>query len=141
MVMEEPLCGITIKSFPLLVFCLLFILIIELLLLKFFNRKAQLHRNFLGDGLANNGNSNPLCGKYDLEIGEIRSFYCDMFGRYVNIIRAGLMYLAEVIVNPETTGSSKYTGNQRNRLETQARADTSQRHVSCADTPLKQTPP
>ena len=77
---------------------------------------------FLGDSLANEGNSNPLCGKYDLETGEIRSFYCDMFGRYVSIIRAGLMYLAEVIINPETTGSLDYTTDNKKRLETNTKA-------------------
>ena len=35
----------------------------------------------------------------------MKSFYCDMFGRYVNIKRAGTLDVAEVIINPETTGS------------------------------------
>ena len=34
----------------------------------------------------------------------MRSFYCDMFGRYVNINCAGHMYVGEIIINPETTG-------------------------------------
>ena len=42
-------------------------------------------------------------------LGEMRSFYCDMFGLHLYLILAGsgAIQVAEVIVNPETTGIAK----------------------------------
>ena len=58
----------------------------------------------LGDSIKNDGNSNPLCVTDSMDTGEIRSFYCDMFGRYINLRRAVILAVAEIIINPETTG-------------------------------------
>ena len=71
------------------------------LLFKKYTKQVPL---VLGDDVGNDGNSNPLCVKSGLDVGEIKSLYCDMFGRYVNIKRDRQLYVAEVIVNPETTG-------------------------------------
>ena len=63
-----------------------------------------------GRSLENNGNSNHLCGVSDLYINEIKSHYCDVIGRYVNVERirkdeaSFILELGEVVVNPETTG-------------------------------------
>ena len=61
---------------------------------------------FSGSNLKNYGNENFLCAHASLTTGEIRSFYCDMFGRYVNIVRATseTLDITDIIVNPETTG-------------------------------------
>ena len=63
-----------------------------------------------GRSLENNGNSNHLCGVFDLYTNEIKSHYCDVIGRYVNVqsIRKDegtySLELGEIVVNPETTG-------------------------------------
>ena len=65
-------------------------------------------KTFLGNSLENNGNSNPTCTTFSVYVGGIRSFYCQMFARYVNLYRMIKKNIgidvADIFVNPETTG-------------------------------------
>ena len=64
----------------------------------------------LGDGLENDGNSNPKCGDlHSMDSSPSKSFRCipAMKGRYVNIRLQGagkILTLCEVIINPNPTG-------------------------------------